>query len=106
MLTLLLVNENYGLHGYFGVFFFVQLWWAFAWGSASACTYIPIEQVLSNELTIATASSKIAAQLFGGLYIYKYIYFIWGLQFFTHHAGLTDNECSVDLKVGTREKDK
>jgi aquaporin rerated protein, invertebrate len=66
---------------------------------ASACPYIPLEEVVNGGIESKRALMLIFSQVVGGLVIFQYIQTLWSLELVKTHIGRADDECIADLQV-------
>lgn len=85
--------------------FLLTLWWSKNWEEASACPYIPIEELVQGSQVISKAILTILFQVFGGLVIFRYIQYMWALELTDIHRGKAYEDCAADLNVRIRKKD-
>lgn len=91
--------DNYGVWAYALYLFLLTVYWSTKWGTASACPYAPIEDVFEGVHNLAYALLLVAAQVMGGLAIFRYIRLLWSLELVETHKGRAYEECVADLQV-------
>jgi len=93
------VADVYGVWMYAGLLFALTLWWAARWGDAAACPYIHMEYYLEGTNSFRHTALCCLAELAGGLVIYRYVQYTWGLQLSTSHIAKSVWDCEADLHV-------
>ncbi|XP_028136839.2 aquaporin-11 [Diabrotica virgifera virgifera] len=98
---LIIIADNWGISAYAFYLFLLTVWWGSNWGSASACPYSPIEEVIEGNQDIKTAFWLIGAQLAGALLTFRYVQVLWSLELVETHLDKAYEDCTTDLQVDT-----
>lgn len=98
----MIVAEYYGVATYAFYLFLLTIWWSKTWKDATACPYNPIEEIMEGTQYIYKAVLIIISQIFGGIIIFKYVQYLWGLELSQNHRGKVYEECSADLNVSMK----
>uniref|UniRef100_A0A182J8E1 Aquaporin n=1 Tax=Anopheles atroparvus TaxID=41427 RepID=A0A182J8E1_ANOAO len=96
---LIIVADNFGVATYAVFLFTLTIWWGRNWGSATACPYTYMEQIVEGEVSFKEAALKIWAQLMGGCCIFRYVQLYWWLELAETHQGRAFEDCKADLQV-------
>ncbi|XP_035788197.1 aquaporin-11 [Anopheles aquasalis] len=96
---LIIVADNFGVATYAVFLFALTIWWGRCWGSATACPYTYMEQIVEGEVSLKEAALKIWAQLMGGCAIFRYVQLYWWLELAETHQGRAFEDCKADLQV-------
>ncbi|XP_058129458.1 aquaporin-11 isoform X2 [Anopheles coustani] len=96
---LIIVADNFGVATYAVFLFSLTIWWGRNWGSATACPYTYMEQIVEGEVSFKEAALKIWAQLMGGCCIFRYVQLYWWLELAETHQGRAFEDCKADLQV-------
>ncbi|XP_049949421.1 aquaporin-11 [Schistocerca serialis cubense] len=96
---LIIVADNYGVWAYAAFLFLLTVWWSSSWGEATACPYTHLEDVLRGCSDVLTALLMTGAELAGGVFVFRYVQYLWDLELAETHLGKAWEECSADLQV-------
>lgn len=100
---LVIVADHYGVLAYAVCLFTLTIWWSQHWGDATACPYIHFENWINGPMPILEVLVRTAAQVFGGIAVFKYVQLLWTLEFSETHVGRAHSSsfehCSADLKI-------
>nr|XP_018903899.1 PREDICTED: aquaporin-12A [Bemisia tabaci]XP_018903900.1 PREDICTED: aquaporin-12A [Bemisia tabaci]XP_018903901.1 PREDICTED: aquaporin-12A [Bemisia tabaci] len=96
---LAIVADNYGILAYAVYLFSLTIWWGYSWGSATACPYTHLEDVIEGRTDLRVALLICWAEIGGGLAIFRYINYLWSLEIASVHKGRANAACTADLQV-------
>ncbi|XP_053610583.1 aquaporin-11 isoform X2 [Plodia interpunctella] len=96
---LIVVADNFGVATYAVFLFALTIWWSLNWGDATACPYTHIEDIIEGKGDTRRALLKTAAELIGGVMVFKYVQMYWALEISETHKDKAYEECRADLQV-------
>ncbi|XP_071743769.1 aquaporin-11 [Lepeophtheirus salmonis] len=100
---LVIIADNYGISAYAICLFLLTIWWGTRWTDETACPYTHFEECLLGRMSSLETIVRTVAEIVGGLLVFKYIHFLWSIEFTETHVGRAHsasfNHCSSDLQV-------
>ncbi|CAH1154730.1 unnamed protein product [Phaedon cochleariae] len=96
---LIIVADNWGISAYATYLFLLTLWWSSKWGTASACPYNAIEEVVEGSRRLPHAILIVLSQTLGGLVTFSFVQPIWELELVETHVDKAFEDCTADLQV-------
>ncbi|XP_066994717.2 aquaporin-11 [Anabrus simplex] len=96
---LVIIADNYGVWTYAAFLWALTVWWGLNWGSATACPYMHVEEVVEGNSDLVTAALKTAAELVGGVLVFRYVQYLWDFELAETHQDQAYADCTADLKV-------
>ncbi|KAG7172158.1 Aquaporin-11-like 2 [Homarus americanus] len=93
------VADNYGVYTYAVYLFLMTIWWGQSWGTATACPYSLLEEYVEVGAHPLEVVLKIICQVIGGLASFRWVKYIWMMEFAQTHVGRGIDDCSADLQV-------
>ncbi|XP_060521837.1 aquaporin-11 [Cylas formicarius] len=96
---LIVVADNWGVGAYAVFLFLLTIWWSRSWEDASACPYVPLEEVVEGAKSAKTALMTVGAQLVAALVTFRYVQLLWSFEMAETHLGKAYEQCTADLQV-------
>ena len=95
------MSENFGVEYYAVYLFLLNVWWGIAWGDASACPYMHVEDLVDGKTTLADVALCTWAELMGGFCIHRIVQICWWFEYAETHIGRAFVTCNADLNVSS-----
>ncbi|CAH0564827.1 unnamed protein product [Brassicogethes aeneus] len=96
---LIIVADNWGIEAYALSLFLLTIYWSSCWGNASACPYIPMEELVEGSKNLSTVGLIVLSQILGGLVTFRYVQLFWAMELVETHRGKAFEDCAADLHV-------